>query len=472
MALASKIEAFYRPLREDIFKFSEAMGLDPTPQQASLLRAVKNGERRLAVKSGKGTGKTAVSNVVGLWRAFRHVGALTYVTAPTMRQCKDIWITEASRLIQSARVPILRRLFEVSKSQVSIAGHGAWGVRIVTAAKPDNIAGIHEKHLSIIVEEAAGIEGPIFDQIESTLTNEDFLLLAIGNPTVRECPFFTFFNAARDSWCCMTFNSEESPIVPPQNIAYIERTYGRDSDVYRTQVLGEFPNMDPNCIMSSEDLEACTRNNMFECMKIRRKKGGLLLPAKQFGVDFARFGGDENVIVQRSGEAVVSLKYYARAEPLHVVNQAIRMQTDSKWSNSEVVYCADANGIGDGLMVNFTNAHKTVHEFKAQASARKSQEFDNKITEAWFTLATKVKERRCYLPNDPVLLKQLAGRQYKMKPNGKIAVERKEDYVARGNESPDRADACVMAFYDDIETTMQMTQGAMPQRKDTLGLRR
>ncbi|MDP6946572.1 MAG: response regulator, partial [Myxococcota bacterium] len=50
------------------------------------------------------------------------------------------------------------------------------------------------------------------------------------------------------------------------------------------------------------------------------------------------------------------------------------------------------------------------------------------------------------VPNDPVLIGQLAGRKYDVTEKGRIKVESKKDMAARGEPSPDRADTLVMAM--------------------------
>jgi phage terminase large subunit len=466
--LTERIERFYEPLRQDIFKFADAMGVDPTHQQAQYFTAVQKGEKRIAVKSGQGTGKTLGSNVATAWRTFRHKDAMSYVTAPTMRQCKDVWLTEFGRMLQNARYPAMRKLFEVTKTRVILGGRENWNIRLVTATKPEAAQGIHEPHLTFVLEEASGIERPFVEQIFGTLTNEDSMMMALGNPNTRDCSFFDFFNSMRDRWCCMTFNSEDSPLTSRAQIQYIIDTYGVDSDVYRVRVKGEFPHMDPNCIISGEWLEKCLSVPIYAALRVCRPGSYGLKPAKQFGIDYARFGSDESVIARRSGHALVELKFYSHVEPKDVNAAALRMQHDAHWSDADTWFCPDANGLGEGVVVDFSRAGKNVHEFKSQHKPV-SREFSNKITEAWFSFARKVKNGTVYLPNDRILFKQLTSRQYFITAKGQIEIESKEDYVKRGNESPDRADACVMAFYDEVEVIGQAAGTTGPKIPQSAG---
>lgn len=447
---ARRFEPYYEGIRENIFTFCEAMNFTPTWQQAKVLELVQQGHKRIAVKSGQGLGKTAVSVIVGLWRSIRAFNALTVVTAPTMRQAKQVWLAEARRMLEKAD-PIIQKFVEATKSAVNVAGRTDWGVKLITATKSENAQGIHQDNLTFIAEEASGIQRDLIEQIEGTLSNEDALFLMIGNPNTRDCAFFDCFNNQRHRWATLTLNTEESPLVSKENINYLSEKYGVDSDVYRIRVKGEFPLQDPNCVISSEDVEACTETDPYPLMLLPRNDSDS--PAKQFGLDFARFGADESVIYRRSGLAIVEWETYAHKEPSHVVERAFRMQSDAGWRDEDCWYVADAGGMGQGVMSKFHDASKNTLEFHNNGKAS-HQDYDNKITEGWFLIAGLVKKRKLWLPKDNRLIQQLSGRQYHTTKAGKLILESKDDYKKRSTDevggSPDRADALVLCYYDGV----------------------
>ena len=464
-----KFGAFYETIRQDIFKFAElGFGFNPTWQQAEVFKLVQEGNLRVAVKSGQGPGKTACSFIVAMWKTLQFVDALTVVTAPTMRQVKDVWIGEATRRMEKAH-PLLRKLIKVHKTKIVIAGRDTWGVKTVTASKSENAQGFHQDNLNFIVEEASGVEREMIEQIQGTLSNtqSEFtphatpgMLFMIGNPNTRECTFFDCFNSQREKWGCLTLNAEQSPIVNKENLQRLEEEYGRDSDIYRIRVLGEFPLMDPNCVMSSDDLEACADTDVYECALKTSLVGGKWVGRKQIGIDFARFGSDESVVYRRVGEAILEKQIFAKKEPSEVVDVAFRMQADAGWSDGDVWYVADAGGMGQGVMSRFHSAGKQILEFHTQGIPSKN-DYANRMTEAWFELARKVKDRRVHIPKDNNLIQQLSTRQYHTrKKDGALILESKDEYMKRGYDSPDRADAAVMAFYDSVEVESRMIGGA------------
>lgn len=438
-------ETMYRAVRNDIHAFCRYMRFEPTWQQKLVLDAVQAGYRRIAVKSGKGPGKTTCSTIIALWRAFRNLDALTVVTAPTMRQCRDVFLVELRRRLDHAH-PILRDMIRPTLSRVVIAGRRDWGIKLVTANKPENAQGYHQPNMSWIAEEASGVPRPIIDQIIDTLTNIDSFFLQIGNPNTRDCAFFDCFHAKRHRWKCITLNAEQSPIVSQAHIEEVREEYGVDSDRYRVAVLGEFPFSDPQCIFDLSDLEACTKTDPYELALAT--DGYRSLPPRQFGIDFARFGSDESVIYRRSGNTIVEWQHFSHVEPARVVYRAFAMQQEAGWRSEDCLYVADADGMGQGVMHVFYEAHREIHEFHTSGTAYDSSEFGNKMTEAWFHVAKLARKRRLHIPDDNRLLQQLATRWFFVNKKGKLVVEPKEDYIKRGYDSPDRADALVMAFYD------------------------
>lgn len=446
---ARRFGGFFEAISNDIFKFAEALRFNPTFQQRQLLEAVQAGHPRIACKSGQGPGKTTASAVVGLWRTIRNVDALTVVTAPTMKQCKDVWLVEVRRLLERAD-PLLTQFIKTTKTKVEIAGRPDWGVKLVTATKEENAQGFHDANMTVICEEASGIDRKIITQFKGTLSNPNSLLLLIGNPNTRDCAFFDCFSTQRAGWHTLSWNAEETPEsawFSRKRNREIEAEFGRDSDVYRVRVLGEFPHMDPNCVISADDIERCTDKALLLPMVRRGYRKDKII--RQFAIDFARYGGDENVMGRRTGNALVQWGFWPHTDPNDVVATGFRWQKDAGWSDNDTDWVVDAGGIGQGVLRQFYRARKRVLEFHNGGRAM-DRDYDNKITEAWFRFAQKVRVRDCYIPADNRLIQQLSTRQYYTTKDGKLIIESKDDYMDRGNDSPDRADMVVMLFYDSV----------------------
>lgn len=450
-------EDIYRLIRKDIFALCRLLKFKPTHQQVKVLQAVQSGEKRICVKASQGVGKSSVSAVCAIFRVIQDRNSRVIITAPSMRQAQDIFLRECWRLITDSDCDTFKELFFPTMKKIYVGSSGKeddsrpdWGIMAVTATDPRNFQGYHGKNISFFVDESSGVEQGIMETIEGTLTQPgvDYLHMHTGNPNVAEGAFYDLFTKKRALWKCFTFDSLTSPLVSKEHCEYMKAVYGEKSDVYRIRVLGEFPTMQPNAVMSLDDVEACTRNDPIECVKKSK--------AKQFGTDLARYGSDESVIAQRSGLAIVNFETYAKKDPNDVVRRSFIMQAECDWSDEECSYVTDADGMGQGVMARYHDAEKNIHEFHTSGVATR-RDFHDRMSEAWFHLGKFVRERACFLPNDRDLVQQLTTRLYEVTDKGKIKIESKQKYKDRTEaSSPDRADAVVMAFYDATESEAQI----------------
>lgn len=448
------------------------LNFKPTPQQATLLDMVENKVKRVACKSGQGPGKTTCSTVIGFWWTMKMVNTRTLLTAPSMKLCRDVFLAEARKQLVRAH-PYIRQLIRVTKSRILLGGdnYPNWQIIPVTASQTDSVGmqGQHDDNMNIIIEEASGVSRPIFEALEGTASNtqseytpdaEECSILAIGNPNTVGTAFYDCFTSERgdgvnQGWACLTFNAEESPIVSKKNIARIARQYGRDSDVYRVRVLGEFPRMDPRGIISLEDLE--------RCMKTSPRAMRELHARKQVGIDIARQGGDETVIFFREGGCVVDYRVWNRTptfEPADAIRWAFKRQIELGWKDHETIYVFDAGGMGQGVIHLFRDADKEYFPFHTNGRASRPREYANKITEAFFQVSQRARRGHLHMPNDGLLVAQLTNRHYTIQEkDAAIKAESKKEYIKRTEKnSPDRADAFVMAFYEGLGSQGQISQ--------------
>lgn len=458
-------EAASQRYYQSIYALCDDVGFSPTFQQRQLLDLVQGArdgknKRRIAVRSGQGPGKTRTSGICALWWNLIHKNSMTVLTAPTMRQCKDVWLKELRRVIRDAPSPIIRDLVKVTKTRVEIAGNPDWGVQLVTATSPEGAQGAHEKNMSVIVEEASGVSADMLEQYKGTTSNPNSLFVQIGNPNKRDCGFFDCFNSMKRQWAGLAWNAEDTPAsdwFDPMRNELIADEFGIDSDVYRVRVKGEFPREDPNTVISEEALAYCTEageghSRFYSLIQKQRQPqygGG---PIKQIGIDLARFGGDETVIVRRSGNAVVEWVCKTYMEPRDALKIAFEMQYRAGWTDRETVYVVDASGIGQGLLGYLSAAKKQVYAFHNGSRSTDPSRYANKITEAWFSFRNRVKTGEVFVPRDNRLAKQLTTRQYALNKDGQLVVEPKDQYVKR-HESPDRAEAILYAFFEPVQSS-------------------
>lgn len=442
---------------DDIYNFADACRFIPHTQQRWVLDAIMEGDGQkftgIAVKSGQGPGKTAVGALIALWRALRVERSLTVYTAPSLRQIKDSAFAEITSHVTN--MPgWLKKYFTVDTTRVSIAGDRHWGIQGMTSSTGPAVQGPHRPEgLTVIMEETSGITRDIFQTFEGTLSQDDSLMVCIGNPNTRDCIFFDMFQPGKKEYFKkFTFNCEDTAKWHPNILAKernerLELDYGRHSDVYRVRVLGEFPLTDPNTIIPAHLLEACTSTSLIhKAMAVINPNTGRI--NKQIGADFARFGGDENSTTSCYGNAAIDLWAKANVEPIEALEKGYEFQAMQGWGNNECTYVCDASGIGQGVMYNVTRSNRNLYEFHNGSTPFNRSSYKDKITEAWFSVREKLKMGEpIYIPNDRILIDQLVNRQYFMTKDNLLIIESKDHYEARGYNSPDRAESWIMAMY-------------------------
>lgn len=434
----------------EIFKFT------PSKQQEDLMRLVQyetyapleNIKKGIFISSGQGTGKTAATCICAVWRCLQVRNSMVLVTAPTARQVQDVWIGELRRRLSETTYDFSSK-FDVQIKKVTIEGVEGWGIRTATGNKEENVQGYHENNMTLIVEEASGIPRKIWRPLKGTMTQPNNLLIAIGNPNDRNTEFFDGFYKDAHLYHTRFWNAEDSPNVDKTHIQRMEAEYGRDSDVFRVRVLGQFPLEAPNIVIRYEDLLYAMRHNTFaNCFLTTQPREER--STKQIGIDFARFGSDESVVCARFNSAMVALRFFSKKEPSDVVSFAFQLQKELGWSDEETIYVADAGGMGQGVMHIFYECRKKIFEFNSNGTPFESLAFKNAISEAYFHMRDITRRRLIHLKEDQMMFAQLVNRLYFYR-DGLIEIEDKDSYMDRvGTEeytSPDRAEAVCMAFY-------------------------
>ncbi|MCK5614264.1 hypothetical protein KAR91_71020 [Candidatus Pacearchaeota archaeon] len=451
-----------------IYRWADALGFVPNHQQREAMDAYNEammgrGNSRIACRAGKGPGKTKVTAVIFNHWSVTHANSALIVTAPTFRQCQGVWLSEAKATIYGSTADErIGQLFKFVGKGYGVLGAkpSEWGCQLITALSKEAFQGLHRLYIAFLEEEASGVKSDISGAIKETISNSKgtWFHMRIGNPNTRLCAFFDSFHSEGSKWKQLHWNTEETEetiYFSRDRNKDIEEEFGKDSDIYRISVLGEFPNLDPNCLISEEDLVACcTDDARYNAIYVNPDR------KKQIGTDLARYGGDENVVVPRDGGMLLDM-WARKTDPNNAIDRAIAFQDVYGWENNKCVHVVDTSGMGEvavGAMGDARRMGRSVHEFYSQNTAYDSEKYENKISEAWCMFAKLTKKRWVYLGSklDKKLKDQLTTRRYVVTPKGKIKIESKDEY-AKNNEdsengtigkSPDRADAVIMAFYD------------------------
>ena len=110
-----------------VFFVRRILGAEPSKQQLSVLVAIDEGAQKIAIRSGHGTGKSAMISWIVLWAGLTKEDCKIPMTAPSAPQLTDILIPEvrkwASRLPESLQkeVEILTDRVRFSNGNFAVA---------------------------------------------------------------------------------------------------------------------------------------------------------------------------------------------------------------------------------------------------------------------------------------------------------------------------------------------------------------
>lgn len=411
---------------------------------------------KVSVRSGQGVGKTGLESIAITWYLCTRPFPKVIATAPTRQQLYDVLWAEIAKWLSRSKVENLLRW---TKTKIYMNGYDErWWATARTAVRPENMQGFHEDYMLFVVDEASGVADNIMEAILGTLTGYENKLLLCGNPTKTSGVFYDSHNTDRDMYKTHKVSSMDSPRTSEDNINMLLRKYGKDSDVARVRLFGDFPRGESDSLISLEVAEQATET------KVDISRDFTL----HIGVDVARFGDDKTFIAPRIGNKVFTLQEYSKKDTMETAGNIIKTVEGFKKENpqiNKVVIKIDDDGLGAGVTDRLREVNRQrklgyiIIPIKNGAKAKEHDDYHNKAAEMWGKMKELLDNNMSdflqggsgliELPNDPTLIKQLSNRKFRIDSNGRIELEEKAVMKKRIGESPDRADAVIYAFETD-----------------------
>lgn len=223
-------------------------GLDITWQQSLVFYGVDKAIKgecsmRISIVSGHGIGKSAMLAILILWFLYVHPHCQVACTSPGKEQMFDVLWKELKKWIDRM-LPEMAAMYEWETTHVRMKeSPEVWFARAKTSSKENTeaLAGVHAEWVMIAVDEASGVEEPIFETMEGSLTSGNILVFIISNGTRNEGYFYDTHHKDAERWQNFAFDSEESPRVDWKYVNGIIAKYGKDSVQYVVRVKGGFP---------------------------------------------------------------------------------------------------------------------------------------------------------------------------------------------------------------------------------------
>lgn len=249
-----------------------------------------------AIASGHGIGKSAFIAQIVLWAMSTFPQTKGVATANTAEQLRTkLW----PEIFKWHAMAINRYWFTVTATAIfHKRDEKNWRIDAVTWS-PENLEafqGLHNygKRIVLLMEEASGIDDPVWETAEGAMTDEqtEIIWIAIGNPTRAQGRFRQCFSRFRELWTCRNIDSRNVEGTNKKRISRWARIYGEASQFFKIRVRGEFADADPNQLIAMEWLaEARLRGSKYD-----HKTGDGSHPKIRISVDVADGGEDDTVV--------------------------------------------------------------------------------------------------------------------------------------------------------------------------------
>ncbi len=420
---------------------TEVFGVTPEPWQAEALTALA-GHGRVSVRSGHGVGKSALDAWCVLWYMNTHYPCKIPCTAPTSHQLKDVLWAELAKWHR--RMPeALRKEFAIKASDQDLRMYLTAAPEESFASgrtgrkdNPEALQGFHSENILFILDEASGIDDIVFQVAEGALSTPDAKVLMTANPTRTSGYFYDSHHKMRERWHTMRVSCADSTQVSPAYLEDMALKYGVDSNIYRVRVLGEFPTADDDVLipldlaMSAVDRDVAP----IEVMPV-------------WGLDVARFGNCRTALAKRRGNTLMRpIQSWHKRDLMEVAGLVLHEYENTPSTEMPAEILVDSVGIGAGVVDRMKELGLPVRGINVGETPSGKDRFMRLRDELWWRAREWFETRTCAIPEDDELIGQLSTLRYKISSSGKIQIERKEELLSRGVNSPDEADAFVLTM--------------------------
>jgi hypothetical protein len=440
-------------------------------KQVAILESVRD-NKYTAVQACHGPGKSASAGMAcGWWIDVHDFGsAFIVTTAPSWPQVQAILWREIRRLHHRAKLPgriTMDCIWHMGEAETKRADSSEEMVGM--GRKPadydeEAFQGIHARYILIVIDEACGVPVALWDAVLSLATNENARVLAIGNPDDPSSYFATVCKPG-SGWNVIKISAYDTPNFTGEEIpdelkldlvstGWVEdrkRDWGEESPVFVSKVLGEFPDVSDEYLISPAMLERAYSTN---------------LPGfgtGRYGADIARMGRDKTVVYRNRDGVIRHVNEWGKLDTMKTTGRLVRLLTERY--PILIPATIDSIGLGAGVVDRLREQGLEVIGFQGSTRAFRPDKFKNRRSEVYWEFRQSVEDGIFDLdPEDEKLAAELTSIKYWIDSGGRVVVESKEDMRERGLPSPDRADACV---YSTIHRAMPTMDGIEPSASIT-----
>lgn len=396
---------------------------------------------RMAVASGHGVGKTALTSWLVLWFMSTRPKCQVVVTANTAAQLTTKTWRELSKW---SRLALNRHWWVWTATAFYHTLYPELWRASATPWSKDNseaFAGTHETSgVLFLFDEGSGIDDIIYEVSEGAMTTSGAVWCVFGNPTRTSGKFHECFHSMKHRWFTYQVDSRNAKMTNKAQIAEWIADYGEDSDFVKVRVKGEFPRQSASQFISA-DL-------VLEAIQRKMKPDDYRFHPLVIGVDVARFGNDQSVILKRQGHYV--FPEIVKRSGLNNMELAGLVVELYRKSQVHCIVCVDGVGNGSGVVDRLKQLGINTIDVQSAEKAFDPKVYVNRRSEMWGRMRDWLVAGG-KLPNDKDLEKELIAPEFSSNRKLQIVLQSKDDIRKSLGYSPDIADALAFTFaYDEM----------------------
>ncbi|MEX2991174.1 terminase [Serratia fonticola] len=387
--------------------------------------------------SGHGIGKSAFISMLVKWGMDTCEDCKVVVTANTENQLRTKTWPEIAKW---QRLSITNDWFNCTATAIYAndpAHAKSWRADAVPWSENNTeaFAGLHNKgkRIILIFDEASNIADLVWEVAEGALTDEgtEIIWVAFGNPTRNMGRFRECFRKYRHRWKGKQIDSRTVEGTNKEQIAKWEQDNGEDSDFFKVRVRGIFPDASetqfiPTGLTDEALARVVTERDVAHAPTI-------------IGVDPAYSGADDAVIYMRKGLHAKLLWRGSKTTDDLIMAKRIADYEDEHQADAVHIdfgYGTGIHSIGTGWGRSWTLVPFGGASSDPQMLNKRGEMYNNAKT--WMKLGGALDERET--------AEDLSAVEYKVRVDGKIVLEPKEQVKERLGRSPGCGDAFVLTF--------------------------
>lgn len=416
--------------------FKWLTGWEPRSFQKKFMKSEK---RRVIVVTSRQVGKSEVTAVKAVWKAWLFPNQFILVLSPTIRQSQELF-KKIKRNVTSKTV-IYEDVIRMTQTEIEFSNGS---IIKVIPGRETSVRGFTAD--VVIIDEAAYVDEAVIGAVEPVIAVRRGQLIMISTPGPPRGYFYNVWvNGDEKIWEKIKATFEEAN-YDPEFVENYRRTHTEVE--FKREILGLFADDEGSSLFTMEYVESVMSDEI--------GKDGFPGPQPGYvyyiGVDVARTGKDYTAIAvvgvpeeyldnpPDTDEFRIEVhKLYLRKKL--TINKTIgllKREIIPKWNPLKVGI--DSFGIGAGVVDMLVEAFgkEMVVEVKAAGNER---------VEMYMTMKRLIEERRIKLPKNPILLEHFSNYEISYSSTGRVQIKKKAD---GHDDSSDAITYAVWVAFNDI----------------------